>query len=245
MKYSFKSIVQSYPKNHIESWWTRFTVRPLSFPIAWALANMGCTAWLASVFSILVALLSCIFFCIPFIWSRIVAISLVVLWQILDCVDGTIARTTKKTSSMGEFIDAQSGYTIMAFIFICVGFAGFYTSVLVPEQYRYLIIFIGGISSISNITARLINSKFNYSALIHEYKNNGSINVPDANAKPTTLFSKIRVFLDFNLGLVGIFVPLLILAEIFHFYDILTCFYCIYSLIGFAASSLVFAYKAK
>ena len=121
MKYSFKEVLDSYPKTHIESLWTKYLVRPLSFPIAYLLVNIGCSAWMASVLSIFVAIASCTLICIPNYVCHWVGISMIVLWQLLDCVDGTIARTTKKTSSLGEFIDAQSGYTIMAFIYFAVG----------------------------------------------------------------------------------------------------------------------------
>lgn len=245
MKYTFKDVVNSYPKTHTESVWTKLTVRPLSFPIAWILVNIGCSAWLASVLSIFVAVASCVCFCLPFLWSRIVGICLIVLWQILDCVDGTIARTTKKTSTMGEFIDAQSGYTIMAFIFFAVGVSAFYTSVLIPEEYGFLLIIIGAVSSVSNTLARLINAKYNYCSTIKEFKTTGSIEVVSADEKPTSLFGKIRIFFDFHLGLVGIFVPLLVFAEIFNFYDIVTIGYCAYSLTGFLATSLLFAIKSK
>lgn len=245
MKYSFKDVVSSYPKNHIESFWTKITVRPISFPIAWILVNIGCTAWLASVISIVVAILACVCFFIPFMWARILGICLIVFWQILDCVDGTIARTTKKTSTMGEFIDAQSGYTIMGFVFLSVALSGFYTSWIIAEEFKYLIIAIGGISSVSNVLARLINSKYLCCSYTKEYKTNGTISLVDPNEKPSSLFGKIRVFVDFNIGLVGIFVPLLIVAEVFKVYDIVTFIYCAYSVLGFLSASAIYALKSK
>jgi phosphatidylglycerophosphate synthase len=164
----------------------------------------------------------------------------------MDCVDGTIARVTKKTSSMGEFIDAQSGYTVMAFIYFAVGMAAFNTdSCFLSAESKYWLIIIGALSSIFNITARLINSKYAFCDLKKAYINKAPFNVNEANEKPVSLFGKIRVFADYHLGLVGAFIPILVLCQFFGYYDIVTIGYCFYSFAGFLFASVYYAYKSK
>jgi len=245
-KYSYSDVIESYPKDHMETLWTRFVTRPLSFPVAYFLVNIGCTAWLASVLSIIFALLSCFLLCMPSSVCRWIGIALLILWLVFDCVDGNIARVTKKTSSMGEFIDAQSGYTVMAFVYFAVGMAAFNTpSLIFPDDKKYFLIIIGSLSSIFNITARLINSKYSYCYLKKCYINNLEYNTNEANERPTSLIGKIRFFADYHLGLVGIFMPLLIVCQFANTYDFVSIIYCAYSLVGFVFASVYFAYKSK
>lgn len=245
-KYSYREVVDSYPKDHLESLWSKWVPRQLSFPIAFLLVNIGCSAWLASVISIVFALAACFFLCLPSSAMRWVGIVFLILWHTFDCVDGTIARVTKKASSMGEFIDAQSGYTVMAFVFFSVGMAAFNTrSIIFSDANKYFLIIIGAISSISNITARLINSKYAFCDLKKCYIKHLDYNVNEANERPTTTFAKIRVFADYHLGLVGVFIPLLILCQFVEVYDIVTIAYCLYSIAGFVFASAFYAIKSK
>ena len=246
MKYSYKQIIDSYPKDHMESLWSKWVPRQISFPVSYLLANLGCSAWIASVISIFFALGACVCISIPSVTMRWVGIILIILWHTFDCVDGTIARVTKKASSMGEFIDAQSGYTVMAFVFFAVGMAAFNTdSIVFSVDNKYWLIVIGSLSSIFNITARLINSKYAFCDLKKAYINGLAYNVNEANERPTSLFGKIRVFADYHIGLVGAFIPLLILCQFIGYYDLVTIFYCLYSFAGFLFASAYYAYISK
>jgi len=207
------------------------------------MANLGWTAWQASVLSIFVAILACVFMCFGYSlrWTGIV---LSILWLVLDCVDGNVARVTKTCSTMGDFIDAQSGYTIMAFIFFSNGVAAFNTSTMLNREKAYFFIIFGAISSISNILARLLNAKYSYCELEKKVRNNDKI-VFSSYDKPATTFTKIRVAADYHLGLVGLAMPFMIFSQIFNHYDWFTLFYCVYSISGFIAASVYYALKAK
>lgn len=242
MKYSYQDVIKSYPKNHNESWWTRLFCRPLSFPVAYLLANMGMTAWWASVISIFFAILACILLCLS-AECRWLGILLSILWLIMDCVDGNIARVTKSYSAMGDFIDAQSGYTIMAFIFLANGVAAFNTTTIFKDC-SYILIIVGAVSSLSNILARLLNSKYTYCELEHKIKNGYKPEFVDYD-NPKNSFSKIRIWCDYNLGLVGALMPLMILSQVYNTYDLLTIAYCIYSVAGFIFASVYYAIKSK
>ncbi len=242
MKYSYQQVKDSYPKNHQESFFTRAITRPLSFPISYLMVNMGCSAWLASVLSIFVAVLACTLLCFSY-WFRWFGIAGCVLWLILDCVDGNIARVSKSYSSMGDFIDAQSGYTIMAFIFFANGIAAYHTTYLF-EGYEVWLIVIGAVSSISNILARLLNAKYTYCDLERKVRKKEEIKLISYD-EPEGGFAKIRVWIDFNIGLVGLFMPFMMFAQIFNLFDILTIFYCLYSVAGLVLASAHYALLAK
>lgn len=242
MKYTYQQVKDSYPKNHQESFFTRYVCRPLSFPISYLLVNLGCSAWLVSVFSIFVALLACLFLCMPneLRWIGIVGC---ILWLILDCVDGNIARVSKSYSAMGDFIDAQSGYTIMAFVFFANGIAAYHTTYLF-EGYKIWFIIIGSLSSISNILARLLNAKFSYCDLELKVRKEKEIKLISYD-NPEGGFARVRAWIDFNIGLVGLFIPFMIISQFFDIFDVLTLFYFAYSLLGFFVASAYYAWRAK
>ena len=242
MNYSLKQVIDSYPKNHQESFVTRYFCRPISFVLAYLLANMGCSAWLVSVLSVFIAVLSCTFMCFSY-WFRWVGIILAFVWLIMDCVDGNIARTTKSYSAMGDYIDAQSGYTIMAFIYLAIGIAAYHTTEIFADN-AVLFIIIGAVSSISNILARLLNAKYSYCEIEKKIKNKEEVTFVSYD-EPETGFQKLRVWCDFNLGMIGLFMPFMIVAQITDMFDILTIFYCIYSVAGLVVASAYYAYKAK
>lgn len=242
MKYSYRQVKDSYPLHHRESFFTRLVCRPMSFPISYVLVNLKCSAWQASVLSIFFAISSCAFICGSY-WQRWIGITCAVLWVVLDCVDGNIARVTKSYSAMGDFIDAQSGYTMMAFIFFANGVAAFNTSYLWHDK-AYFFIILGAISSISNILARMLNSKYAYCSLENKIRKGEKIEFVSYD-EPKTTFAKIRIWVDFNLGLVGLLMPLMIVAQILNLFDIFTIGYSIYSLAGCIAASCYYAVKAK
>ena len=241
MKFAYNQVTGSYPRNHKESFFTRLVCRPLSFPLAYILVNLGCSAWTVSVASIFAALIGCTFLCFGSVF-RWIGIFFCVLWLVLDCVDGNIARVSKSYSSMGDFIDAQSGYTIMAFIFFANSVAAYHTTAY--SEYSVLFLVLGSISSISNTLARLLNAKYTYCDLESKVKKHQDIKITSYD-EPETKFAKIRVWIDYNLGLVGLFMPCMVVAQIFNMYDVLTILYFLYSVIGFISASVYYAIKAK
>ena len=90
--------------------------------LRWNIAAMSITK-----FSLLFPLLALIFFaCLPNaagLWSGWVAIF---IWNILDGVDGDIARFTDTCSPMGELWDATVGWIAMIVFFIGMGLTAFY-----------------------------------------------------------------------------------------------------------------------
>jgi phosphatidylglycerophosphate synthase len=53
--------------------------------------------------------------------SRWIGVALVVTWQLLDTVDGTMARATSNRSNYGGFVDELAGMILIAFVPICIG----------------------------------------------------------------------------------------------------------------------------
>ncbi|MDG2982022.1 CDP-alcohol phosphatidyltransferase family protein [Latilactobacillus curvatus] len=79
------------------------------------------------------------------------------LWNLLDGVDGNIARLRKNGSKIGSVYDAMSGYEAMFLLYFCAGIYAFHLS----HNVDYLQIIIGAISGVSVIFPRLIMHKAN------------------------------------------------------------------------------------
>lgn len=95
--------------------------RPLSFWITPLFLNLGISANAVTVFSMLVAL------SMPATaeWGGDYAFGMVaflgVFFQILDCVDGNIARMTKTSGSVGNLLDSMSSLLLWTAYFISAG----------------------------------------------------------------------------------------------------------------------------
>lgn len=171
---------------------------------------------------------------------RIVGVVLIELWLILDCVDGNIARVKKTSSEYGEFVDALSGYYVTGFVFVGLGVAAYYTThlqILKPEIY----VILGGLSAVSGLLSRIIHQKYTYTILMIK----GKENLPEKEVENKKSIQYLRSRIDKELGISGLFMPFLIIAFIFDFYDIMTIFYAAFQFIGLIAVTTVYSLKAK
>lgn len=88
----------------------RMFYRPLGFRIAKALKNTGITPNMITVLSIFVGLGGGIMFYFPYnLWLAIYGILFLVCANILDCVDGQLARLTGIKSEIGRILDGFAG----------------------------------------------------------------------------------------------------------------------------------------
>lgn len=81
------------------------------------------------------------------------------LWNLLDGVDGNLARCTNQCSDFGDLWDTVAGYTAMVLTFFSAGIAAFYDSERFFFFETYWLLIIGGFSSIASIFPRLVMHK--------------------------------------------------------------------------------------
>ena len=81
------------------------------------------------------------------------------LWNLLDGVDGNLARCTDQCSPLGDLWDTTAGYVAMVLTYYSVGIAAYYdnSKFVFFEPYWYLI--FGGATAIASIFPRLVMHK--------------------------------------------------------------------------------------
>ena len=250
MKYSFKYVVSSLPKSKssVSSFWVKLVARPLSFPLTWLFANCNVSANAVSVLSGIVSVIGCVLLSLPFRWSAITGIILINLWIVLDCVDGNVARVTKKSSRMGEFFDATYGYIICAFDFLAIGIAAYNWSNFIFGERAIWNIIIGALACSFNILPRLIYQKYTVMMMDLKYKEQGSYEPEnDSFYKPEQRkgLTYFRLFVDRQIGTSGLFMPFLIVCCVFNLYSLMSLFYCCYLGFSCIATIVLFSIKAS
>lgn len=241
MKYTMKEITASYTpeKRKDTSFWARILSRPLSFPMTYVLINMGLSANCVSVISIFVAVGACglIMAGKQLAWTGVV---LFLLWDVFDCIDGNIARVKKTASLLGEYMDAISGYTAPAFIYLSIGVAAYNEPGVITLG--VWIIVIGAAASLSDLLSRIIYQKFLVTELKLKIKNGYENNDIESERK-----SGVKRVIDLvmkNMTYSSLFMPLLVIAKVTACLDILTIIYFLYSFTILIGTYILFIRKA-
>ncbi|MPM94148.1 hypothetical protein SDC9_141292 [bioreactor metagenome] len=235
--YTMRDILASYTpeKRHSTSFWAKVFSRPLSFLLTYLLINIGFSANVVSVVSIFVALAASLFLILgpDFFWVGIV---LFLFWDVLDCTDGNIARVKKQSSVAGEYLDAVSGYTAPAFIYLAVGVAAYYTTDYL-HHYEFVFIILGAVASISDILSRIIYQKF----AVTEYKL--GCTQKSIEQERTSGIKKTADILMRNLTYSSLFMPLLVAAQFSQHFDVLIVLYALYDMVILGGTFVYFIHK--
>lgn len=105
-----------------ENWLDRKFYRPVGFRLALMLRNTGITPNMVTVFSFFVGIGGGICFYFNDIKTNILGILLMIAANILDCVDGQLARITGIKSKIGRIIDGFAGDLWFATIYFAIAF---------------------------------------------------------------------------------------------------------------------------
>jgi phosphatidylglycerophosphate synthase len=124
MAYRMSQIIATLPADkRNDTPWSKFVLRPLSFPAAWLFLALG---WGPNAVTYLGALFCLIGFGFlvagPF-WAVWVGLACFFVFGVLDCADGNVARVRRTASPWGEWVDAFGGYVAYTTILLGVGAA--------------------------------------------------------------------------------------------------------------------------
>jgi phosphatidylglycerophosphate synthase len=103
---SFKDSLKSWDT---ENWLDRHFYRPIGFKIALLLKSTSITPNAITIFSIFVGVGGCLLFYPNSLTTNLIGFALLVFANILDCVDGQLARITGIKSEIGRILDGFCG----------------------------------------------------------------------------------------------------------------------------------------
>lgn len=252
MKYALKDVVTSLPqsKRKSDSIWTKIWGRPIGNVFAWVFLNIGITPNIVSIFVVLIVLIGFIFCCINSFIFALIGLIIFNFFIVFDCVDGSMARTLKKDSYMGEFFDAVGGYTMCLFSMcgasiICYNFSG-----ILPQTFSLLIMFVGCLGGSCDIFSRLVYQKYTSNVFISDYKRGKQINERendsvDRDNWKRNVFLYARLLIDGEFGTGGFFPIILLISFLFGFLDIVVIIYSFYHILALFLIIVVFCVKAS
>ena len=94
---------------------SRYVFRPVGFLLTWVSIRIGLSSEAISWLSGLVGLIGCLSLLITQEQLLPVGIGLLLLFNLLDCVDGSMARVMNTQNPYGRFLDSLMGFIDMAF----------------------------------------------------------------------------------------------------------------------------------
>ena len=246
MQYTLEEVKQSIPegKKREDALWTKYVIRPLSYYGTVLLLNLKITPNTVSVAAVLDVLAGFILMCIDNRTCLIWGVILMNLFLYLDCLDGNMARTKKQSSYMGEFFDAVGALSLIA-----TGVAAYYTTEILPQQYKYLLVLMGALGSVADIFSRLIYQKYMNNYFMAEFKRgqmvikreNDVFYEKNVNRKSLTY---IRLKIDRELGVGGSFEILMLVFAVIGLLDVFTILYSLYHIVGLFGVMVLYMVKA-
>lgn len=140
------------------------------------------------------------------------------LWNLLDGVDGNLARCTDQCSLLGDLWDTMAGYAAMVFTYFAAGIAAFYDMNTVSFLEPYWFLIIGGSTAIASIFPRLV---------MHKKKSS------DVNAEAIKVLSDKEHFGLKNIVAMNLISPsgfmqvIFLISIVTHTLNIFICFYAL------------------
>lgn len=100
----------------------RFFARVLAPPVAWLALKLGLSADAVTFLSVLSGVAGALAFACPEVRALWMAVSLLQISYLLDCVDGDVARARGTSSVDGYLRDTLRHYLMNPLVFACLGF---------------------------------------------------------------------------------------------------------------------------
>ena len=156
------------PKNPERPWsLSEKITRYFSIYFTCIFIKLGITANAVSFLSVVVGYVGCYFIISDLYMGVLIGAIFLVIWDVLDCSDGEVARFNKQSSLTGLYVDRMAGLVVGVAQYI---FIGFYVYNITNDIYA---IIFGIVASISRPISTLSSSHMQVSALeafLYNYK---------------------------------------------------------------------------
>lgn len=234
-KISLRQIRDSLPaeKNHADSIWTRYILRPVSIPVAWIFLRFGISANKVSYLSALLCIVAGALYVSGSFCLAVTGALLFNLFAVLDCADGNIARAAGTAGPFGGWADALGGYVAYTVVLFSLGYAAaIHNSAFlgwIPQEKVWVL--LGGIAASSNLLMRLAYQNYRN---IEPGENTG--------VKSSIGFEKI---ISENLGVTGILMPAVLAGLFLDITGYLVIFYTAFYALGCVVSLIKLVRKVE
>ena len=252
-KYSLRQIKDSYAQKR--EWEKQFPttyyfLRPLSFYVTYLVMKITDEpehiVWLGFLEGVIVWLCFLLVGRIP-IWSGIV---LLYCFSLLDGVDGNVARTSKKVTYYGKYLDGVVGEIIEASypFFLSLGLYFTATPGLFFFKFlecdKFFLIIIGALILCGRLFSNIFSNNYYLNFMRHDKKDNNQENIyDDFETSPRKKYWWYLIFINLHFLTVQIF--LLALSAILGAIDIFLLFFASYYFLRMCLSFVFFTHKAR
>ncbi len=255
-KYPISQIKSAYTQKR--DWERQFLIsyylfRPISFYLAYMVIRItespGSVAWAGFV----IGLLGCFsFLFIPHltIWSGIV---LLIIFALLDAVDGNIARVTKKVNYYGKYLDGVIGVAIEGSYCLWLGF-GLYLNPEILNSYTLLsqgynqailVLLAGIVIGLGILYSRIFETDY-YMCLMKRQAEEGHFQANLKGNIQSSTYRKNRWYLVFiNLNAFNLQLILLALCTALRMVDLFLFFFAAYYLFRLIATMTFYSLRAQ
>lgn len=211
---SVGELKDAFPDEKTDAIWTRFILRPLSFPLALLFFRLGFSANQVTYLSIGTVFAGASLFVLDSYLLAVAGSLLFNVFALLDCVDGNIARITKSANPYGAWVDALGGYLAYTLLFLSVG-------VFVEETYETFWLFqsvdfvlVGAISATANLLMRIQHQKFE--------------NVRGSTSNNSSSSDSLQKQVSRNVGITGFLMPAVFVAAVVSVLNLLLIGYALF-----------------
>jgi hypothetical protein len=239
---------------------SRYIYRPVGFLVAWLAVRIGITTEMASYFSAVLGAGGLLLLISKSADVVIGGIILLHLFNLFDCVDGSIARVMKTENPYGKFLDSVIGDAINFCFFFVVGIMIFqdaelsiYRSIdldITPDTW----LLIGGGTALSYLLLQHIENIYD-AQLRKSWDNLSGVNLHDYGAKDKSGdvkrsteqlkdFSHLFRLIDRNLRVRETHYFILIFAYWLCFIDIFLVFFLILYSVRVLSAAVMFGRRA-
>ena len=186
-------------KNRSDSYWTRWVLRPLSYPISWVFLQWGWSANAVSYLSAIIAILGGLLLSLPYFRFQVLGAILLNLFAVLDCADGNVARVTRTTGPWGAWADALGGYVAYVSALLGAGMAAEVIAVTQPQSFLCLPefvwpqggwVFLGALAASANLLMRLTYQQYRTLQLERGWGNAVSKEVASSGGLPSNGYNQ-------------------------------------------------------
>lgn len=124
--------LQEIKEAHVSRWWyeqylplNTYIFRPIGFRLTWIAVRMGLSSEAVSWLSAVVGVAGCVLLLSESRLTLPVGLALLIVFNLLDCVDGDIARCMRTQNPYGRFLDSVCGGIIDVGFWAVVGVMAF------------------------------------------------------------------------------------------------------------------------